>query len=92
MEGMIFCQSCGMPMQRPEDFGTNADGTPNSDYCVYCYKDGQFTADVTMDEMIEHNLQYLSEFNKDSDTQFTPDEARAQMREFFPHLKRWKKC
>jgi len=87
-----FCQSCGMPMRRPEDFGTNADGTPNDDYCAYCYKDGQFTSDATMDEIIEINLQYLDEINKEFGTQLTPDEARAQMREFFPHLKRWKKC
>ncbi len=84
-----FCQSCGMPMTAAEHFGTNADGSQNPDYCVYCMKDGQFTADVTMDEMIEHNLQYLSEFNKDSEKQFTLEEARAEMKAFFPQLKRW---
>ena len=26
LEG-IFCQSCGMPMKKTEDFGTNADKT-----------------------------------------------------------------
>ena len=28
-----ICQSCGMPMESEDDFGTNADGSPNSDYC-----------------------------------------------------------
>ena len=36
-----FCQSCGMPMTT-EIYGTNADGTLNEDYCMYCYKDGAF--------------------------------------------------
>lgn len=31
-----ICQSCGMPLTSPEQFGKNADGTANGDYCVYC--------------------------------------------------------
>ncbi len=31
-----FCQSCGMPLTRKENCGTNADGTVNYDYCQYC--------------------------------------------------------
>ena len=43
-EGQLpqFCQSCGMPLMRTEDCGTNADGSTNFDYCQFCYKDGQF--------------------------------------------------
>ena len=40
--------------------GTNADGTKNEDYCMYCYKDGKFLQDCTMEEMIEHCAQFLS--------------------------------
>ena len=36
-----FCRTCGMPLTREEDFGTNADGSVNYDYCQYCYKDGK---------------------------------------------------
>ncbi|MBU4293030.1 MAG: zinc ribbon domain-containing protein [Actinobacteria bacterium] len=32
-----FCQSCSMPMMKPEDFGTNADGSKNEEYCTYCF-------------------------------------------------------
>ncbi len=88
-ENRIVCQSCGMPLTE-EYFGTNADGSKNAEYCIYCFKDGAFTSDVTMDEMIEHNLKYLDEFNGVGGTNFTPDEARAEMRKFFPQLKRWK--
>ena len=37
-----FCQSCGMPLTRAEDFGTNADGSTNFDYCRHCYQDGKY--------------------------------------------------
>ena len=37
-----FCQSCAMPFYRPEDHGTEPDGTRNGDYCNYCYEDGVF--------------------------------------------------
>jgi len=86
-----FCQSCGMPMTAADHFGTNKDASANTEYCVYCYKDGAFTQDITMDDMIAHNIQYLDEFNKDSEKKFTKEEAIAQMQQFFPTLKRWKK-
>lgn len=86
----LFCQSCGMPMQTPDQFGTNKDGSENEDYCCYCYKDGAFTQDYTMEGMIEHCINYLDEFNSGSETKFTKEEALEQMRKFFPTLKRWK--
>ena len=36
-----------------ENRGTNADGSRSEDYCVYCYKNGQFTQKFTMNQMIE---------------------------------------
>lgn len=87
-----FCQSCGMPLKNQADLGTNTDGSSNNDYCVYCYKDGAFTQDVTMDEMIEHCVQYLDDFNKDSGQSFTKEQAIIQMKEYFPTLKRWAKA
>ena len=43
-EGQLpqFCQSCGMPLTKDDDCGTNADGSRNYDYCQYCFKDGRF--------------------------------------------------
>jgi hypothetical protein len=86
------CQSCGMPLTDPDLFGTNKDQTINEDYCVYCYKDGAFVqGDITMDEMIEHCMQFLEEFNKDSGNNFSKEEATVQMKLYFPTLKRWAK-
>ena len=47
-----FCQSCGMPLEE-KLLGTNADGSKNEEYCIYCYKDGAFTGDFTMEEMAD---------------------------------------
>ncbi|MDR1503246.1 MAG: zinc ribbon domain-containing protein [Prevotella sp.] len=84
-----FCQSCGMPLNASEDFGTNADQSKNDEYCTYCFKNGEFTEDITMDEMIEHCVQYLDDFNKDTEQKLTKEQAISQMKEYFPTLKRW---
>ena len=55
---MKFCQSCGMPLT-DEVLGTNADGSKNEDYCMYCYRDGKFLQDCTMEEMVCKVLHYV---------------------------------
>lgn len=87
----LYCQSCGMPMQTADLFGTNADGSLNQDYCCYCYKAGEFLQDCTMDEMINHCIKYLDEFNGAGGAKLSKEEAIAQMHQYFPTLKRWKK-
>ena len=82
-EKVLYCQSCGMPMVKDEDFGKNPDGTKNMDYCCYC----DLSEELTMDEMIERCVPFMLEGGAAKNE----DEARAQMRAFFPMLKRWKK-
>ena len=86
---MIFCQSCGMPLTSDEVCGTNADNTLNHEYCTYCYQDGKFTQNCSMDEMIEHCAQFVEEFNEDSKMKMTKEQAIAMMKQEFPKLKRW---
>lgn len=74
-----ICQCCAMPIDETT-FGTEADGSKNEEYCQYCYADGHFTKECTMDEMIELNLNYLEEFNKDSEVKYTIEEARATIK------------
>jgi len=85
-----FCQSCGMPLTKDELFGINADNSINTDYCIYCYKDGKFVQDCTMDEMIEHCAGLLDEVNKGMPKPLTSEEYIKLMKEKFPELKRWK--
>lgn len=91
-EGQLpqFCQSCGMPLTKHEDCGTNADGSINYDYCQYCYKDGKFVQECTMDEMIDHCSQFVDEVNKHMPEPMTKEEYKAMMQGFFPMLKRWR--
>lgn len=83
---MKFCQSCGMPIETKEVKGTNKDQSLNEDYCIYCYKDGAFTGEMTMQEMIDYCAPLWSKENAD----MTEEQAREAMQGFFPQLKRWR--
>ncbi|MCL2858798.1 MAG: zinc ribbon domain-containing protein [Streptococcaceae bacterium] len=48
-----FCQSCGMPLEKAEDYGTEKDGSASTEYCHYCYQNGEWTQpDITLEETI----------------------------------------
>ncbi len=83
-----FCQSCGMPLT-DEILGTNADGTKNEEYCIYCYKDGAFTNNLTMEGMVESCAQFVDEYNKNTGQNLTQEELKSMLRQFYPTLKRW---
>ena len=84
MEEVRYCQSCGMPLS--EDIkGTNADGSKNEDYCRYCFDQGAFISDCTMEEMIDTCVPFMVEEG------MKEEEARQLMQTMFPSLKRWKK-
>ena len=57
-----FCQSCGMPLSDVNK-GTNADGSQNNDFCIYCYKEGRFTQDFSMSWKSQTNLTPLAKKN-----------------------------
>ncbi len=79
-----FCQSCGMPLTKAEDFGTAAEGFRQNDYCVYCYEGGAFThPEITMGEMIAVSSSMVAE-------QMGEAEARALHEAIIPMLKRWR--
>ena len=80
-----ICQSCAMPMPDESLYGTNADGSKNSDYCKYCYQDGKWDKEVTMDEYIEMMVPFASQAG------MTGEQMRAYCKKVYPTLKRWKK-
>ena len=88
MESKI-CQSCASPLNTPEDFGTEADGSKSVDYCAPCYENGSLYGgtDMKMEEMINICAPYAVKANiyKDEET------AKVEMLKFFPTLKRWVK-
>lgn len=81
-----FCQSCGMPIADPAIQGTEADGSPSADYCKMCYKDGAYTYETDLDNMIEGCVPYMVK-----QTGMARDEAVSLMGAILPNLKRWKK-
>jgi hypothetical protein len=82
---MLICQSCGMPMSGSEDFGVNADGTENKEYCVHCWQDGKFTAEVDLPEFIDMQVKIAVE-----NMGMEESEARAVAETTLPELKRWR--
>ncbi len=85
---MTICQSCGMPMEQDEHFGSNKDGSKNTDYCVYCFKDGDFIEELTMEQMIAYCAEHIEEWG----IPMTKEQAIEQMNEQFPKFKRWAKA
>lgn len=82
-----FCQCCGLPMGDTDElYGTNADGSKNDEYCKYCFENGKFTFNGTMEEMIEVCVPNMAAANPN----MSEEEARKIMLEWFPTLKRWK--
>lgn len=84
-----ICQSCGMTLSNNEDMGTEQDGSKSEEYCSFCYQMGNFNQNLSMEEMVEHNLKDLAEWNHESGLSFSEQEAREQLLEYLPTLKRW---
>ena len=78
-----ICQSCSMPLLNSEELGTNKDASTNEYYCKYCYKDGNFIDNVSMEEYIEMNIPFSKQAG------MTDEEMREHCEKVFPTLKRW---
>lgn len=61
------------------------DGAFNEQYCKWCWEDGRFVQDCTMEEMVEHCIQFMPL------GQTEPEVCRAYMRGLLPTLDRWKR-
>lgn len=76
-----------MPMGDTEElWGTNADGSKNGEYCRYCFAEGAFLFQGTMEEMIEVCIPHMLAAHPE----MKEEDARKGMSEWFPTLKRWK--
>lgn len=83
---MGFCNSCGKPMSRGDELGTNKDGSKNEYYCADCYQNGEFTEpDLTVEDMIVKKAQEMMDKNPD----LRESDATGVLITFLPNLKRW---
>jgi transcriptional regulator with XRE-family HTH domain len=79
----LFCQCCGMPLE-DTIISKDKDGTPNEEYCQWCYADGTFMYH-DMDSLIDVCVGNMVGEN------FTEEQARAYLKQELPKLNYWKK-
>lgn len=87
-----YCQSCGMPLRFDveEYMGTNDGGSRSDEYCYYCLKEGKYTVDIPMSEMVDIWVKYTDKYNDYSGTDYSPEELRTVLNKRMPTLKRWR--
>ena len=78
------CQCCTYPLKDLDEISTNKDGTWNTDYCIYCYKDGEWVdPNLTVQGVIDYTIPYMTT------PTVSADEARKRLEKWVPTLKRW---
>ena len=66
MEEKHICQSCGMNINSPEQFGTHGDGHRNEDYCIHCYENGVFTCNQNATQLRSDLKRWMKDEDKAS--------------------------
>lgn len=86
MDTMLFCQSCLIPLLKEEDYGEEQGGVKNQDFCIHCYKEGDFVnPELTMEDMVEKFASFHEKMH------ITHEEAKKIALKSLPHMKRWRK-
>lgn len=86
IEEKARCQSCGMPVETSfNNLGTADDGSPVSEYCMFCYQNGDFTNPAqTVDEMVQSSIDFMI-----ANLGFTPEQATQMSNDVIRRLNRW---
>lgn len=67
------------------NFGTEADGSSSSDYCTFCYQNGEFTdPDQTIDGMVASSVDFMT-----TNLGFSVAEATELSNNVIRKLRRW---
>lgn len=86
MKNGKLCQSCSMPIEDPALQGTEKDGSKSSEYCKFCYQQGEFVnPGMTLDEMRTVVIEKMEDKK-------IPENIIAAAVSSLPHLKRWNKA
>ena len=80
-----YCESCGMILTGSDQLGTNVDGSKNEHYCQWCFSDGAYTYETSMEDMIEECAPRMAEHMG-----CTVDECASLLGAVYPTLDRWK--
>ena len=79
----LICQCCGMPLEDAL-ISREKDGTPNENYCKWCYADGTYTYG-DMDDLIDVCVRHMI------NESFSEEQARAYLKQLLPTLDYWKR-
>lgn len=71
-------------MGEETDYGAEADGTQSKEHCTWCYLDGSFTGEESLDAFIEHSAPYMAKA-----VGISEDEAVSYLAVVLPTLGRW---
>ena len=80
-----YCQSCGMMFTAPGQHGHEVGGSEAEDFCRWCYENGVYTYETSMDEMIEDCAPRMAEA-----MDWTVDESASLLGAVLPTLERWR--
>lgn len=84
LDDMLFCQSCGMPLNGEKLKATESNGIKSKDYCKYCYKNNGFiNPEMSLDEMKNVVKMYMEKRK-------FPSYMIEKAVNVLPVLKRWK--
>ncbi len=78
----LICQCCGMPLE-DSILSKEPDGTPNEEYCQWCYADGHFVY-TSLEELIDFLVAHMQ------NSEWSEEQARAFFKEQLPKLNHWK--
>ena len=78
----LICQCCGMPLE-DSILSKEPDGTPNEEYCQWCYADGHFVY-TSLEELIDFLVAHMQ------NSEWSEEQARAFFIEQLPKLNHWK--
>ena len=80
------CQSCGESIYRISEFGTDKDGSINTDYCFHCYQEGSYTdKNMRLEQKIARNIELAAKMG------ISRSKAIKQANAILPNLKRWRR-
>ncbi|MBL1231070.1 zinc ribbon domain-containing protein [Enterococcus sp. BWB1-3] len=87
---ITYCGSCGKPMKKQEDFGSEQDGVLSGKFCALCYQNGTWTdPDISFNEFYEKSYQgFLNSDMKRIEKFFL---KRMYTKKFVAKLERWSK-
>ena len=80
-----LCQSCGIPLTA-ENNGLNNDKSQNTEYCHFCFHNGEFTEPKLTLELQKKKLTDMAV----SKLNLSEKEALKMANTTLPDLKRWK--